>query len=99
MPEGVANPMEMQNPSSSATSASITMWAAFGRPPLCVHIVMEAEIVDEPGFCICIGFATPSAMLRIPRKLQSRGGSWDSVRTPGRILWNFAKYNFRGVPG
>ena len=46
MPEGVANPTQMQNPSSSATSACITMWAAFGRPqrgaafgrpPLCTH--------------------------------------------------------------
>ena len=46
MPEGVANPTQMQKPSSSATSACITMWAAFGRPqrgaafgrpPLCTH--------------------------------------------------------------
>ena len=66
----------MQNPNSSATSASVTMCTQRGggrRPPrLCgrpkaAHIVMEAEVPDELGFCVCIGFATPSGMLRIPR--------------------------------
>ena len=43
---------------------------------------MQADVAEELGFCICVGFATPSGMRRIPRTLQSREGSQDSVSKP-----------------